>query len=84
MGLLWTLLVGLLVGVVAKFIHPGRDNLGLIVTMLLGIAGSMVATFLGQALGLYQAGQPAGFIGAVLGAVLLLWIYGRMRGGRAA
>lgn len=84
MGLLWTLLIGLLVGVVAKFIHPGRDNLGLIVTMLLGIAGSMVATFLGQALGLYQAGQPAGFIGAVLGAVLLLWIYGRMRGGRAA
>jgi uncharacterized membrane protein YeaQ/YmgE (transglycosylase-associated protein family) len=81
MGLIWTIIVGLVIGVVAKFVHPGRDNLGIIMTIVLGIAGSLVATFLGQAVGWYEPGQPAGFIGAVLGAVLLLWIYGRVRGG---
>lgn len=82
--MIYMILVGLIVGVIAKFVHPGRENLGLIATTLIGIAGSLVATALGQALGLYQAGQPAGFIGAVIGAVLLLFIYGRMRGGSAA
>lgn len=82
--MIYMILVGLIVGVIAKFVHPGRDNLGLIATTLIGIAGSLVATALGQALGLYQAGQPAGFVGAVIGAVLLLFIYGRMRGGSAA
>lgn len=84
MGLIWTILVGLVIGVVAKFVHPGRDNLGLIMTIILGIAGSLVATFLGQAVGWYQPGQAAGFIGAVVGAVVLLWIYGRVRGGTPA
>ena len=81
MGLIWTILIGLIVGVVAKFVHPGRENLGLVMTIVLGIAGSLVAAFLGQAIGWYQPGQPAGFIGAVVGAVILLWVYGRIRGG---
>ena len=84
MGLIWTILVGLVVGVVAKFVHPGRDNLGMVVTIILGIAGSLVATFLGQAIGWYQPGEPAGFIGAIIGAVVLLFIYGRIRGGAPA
>ena len=84
MGLIWTIIIGLVIGVVAKFVHPGRDNLGIIMTIVLGIAGSLVATFLGQAVGWYEPGQPAGFIGAVLGAVVLLWIYGRVRGGTPA
>jgi uncharacterized membrane protein YeaQ/YmgE (transglycosylase-associated protein family) len=71
------------VGVVAKLVHPGRDNLGIVMTIILGIAGSLVATFLGQAIGWYQPGQAAGFVGGVVGAVLLLWIYGRMRGSAA-
>lgn len=82
--MLWAILVGLIVGIVAKFVHPGRDNLGIIATTLLGIAGSLVATAIGQALGLYTAGEPAGFIGSVVGAVAILWIYGRMRGAKAA
>jgi uncharacterized membrane protein YeaQ/YmgE (transglycosylase-associated protein family) len=83
MGLIWTILVGLVVGVIAKLVHPGRENLGIVMTIILGIAGSLVATFLGQAIGWYQPGQPAGLIGAIIGAVLLLWIYGRIRGGAA-
>ena len=84
MGLIWTILVGLVVGVVAKFVHPGRDNLGIVMTIILGIAGSLLATFLGQAIGWYQAGEPAGFIGGILGALVLLLIYGRVRGGATA
>jgi uncharacterized membrane protein YeaQ/YmgE (transglycosylase-associated protein family) len=80
MGLIWTIIIGFLAGVIAKFVHPGRDNLGFVVTTLLGVAGSLIATFLGQAIGWYQAGQPAGFIGAVVGAVLLLVIYGQIKG----
>jgi uncharacterized membrane protein YeaQ/YmgE (transglycosylase-associated protein family) len=79
MGIVWTIIVGFIVGVAAKFIHPGRDNMGFVVTTLIGIGGSIVATFLGQAIGLYEAGQPAGFIGAIIGAIILLAIYGRMR-----
>jgi YjbE family integral membrane protein len=74
MGLIWTILVGLVVGVVAKLVHPGRDNLGIVMTIILGIAGSLVATLIGQAVGWYQPEQAAGFIGAIIGAVLLLWI----------
>jgi uncharacterized membrane protein YeaQ/YmgE (transglycosylase-associated protein family) len=79
MGLIWTLIVGFVVGVLAKFLHPGRDNLGLIMTTILGVAGALIATFLGQLLGIYTAGQPAGFIGAIIGALVLLFIYGRMK-----
>jgi uncharacterized membrane protein YeaQ/YmgE (transglycosylase-associated protein family) len=73
--MLWALIIGLIVGAVAKLLMPGRDPGGFIVTMLIGVAGSMVATFLGRALGWYGPGQGAGFIMSVLGAVLLLWIY---------
>lgn len=75
MHIVWTILVGLLVGIVAKFIMPGRDPGGLIVTILIGIAGSVIATYLGQFIGWYRAGQSAGFLGAVGGALLLLIAY---------
>jgi uncharacterized membrane protein YeaQ/YmgE (transglycosylase-associated protein family) len=75
MGIIWTLIIGLLAGIVAKLLMPGRDPGGFIITMLLGVAGAFVATWLGQALGWYRAGEGAGFIGAVVGAVILLIIY---------
>ncbi len=79
MGILWTLLIGLLAGIVAKLLMPGKDPGGFIITMLLGVAGAFVATYLGQAIGWYQAGQGAGFIGAVVGAIILLIIYRLVR-----
>lgn len=75
MEIIWTLIIGLLAGIVAKLLMPGRDPGGFIITMLLGVAGAFVATYLGQALGWYEAGEGAGFIGAVVGAVILLIIY---------
>jgi len=84
MGLIWTIIVGFLAGVLAKFIHPGRDNMGFIMTTVLGVAGAFVATYLGQAIGWYQAGQGAGFIGAIVGALIILWIYGRFAGSQTA
>ena len=79
MGILWTLIIGLLAGIVAKFLMPGRDPGGFIITILLGVAGAFVATWLGQSIGWYQAGEGAGFIGAVVGAVILLVIYRLVR-----
>jgi uncharacterized membrane protein YeaQ/YmgE (transglycosylase-associated protein family) len=79
MGYIWSAILGLVIGAVAKLIMPGRDPGGIIVTMLLGLAGSLVANFLGSALGLYGPGEAAGFIMSVLGAILLLWIYRMMR-----
>lgn len=81
MEILWTLIIGLLAGIVAKFLMPGRDPGGFIITTLLGIAGAFVATYLGQAIGWYRAGEGAGFIGAVVGAIILLAVY-RMVAGR--
>jgi uncharacterized membrane protein YeaQ/YmgE (transglycosylase-associated protein family) len=75
MSIIWAIVIGLLVGIVAKFLMPGRDPGGFIMTALLGIVGAVVATFLGQALGIYAAGQSAGFIASVIGAVLVLFIY---------
>ena len=75
-GILMTIIIGLLVGIVAKFLKPGKDPGGFIITILLGIAGSFAATFIGKALGWYQPGQTAGFIGSVIGAIILLVIYG--------
>ena len=72
---LWVILIGLIVGAVAKLLMPGKDPGGFIVTILLGIAGSLVATWIGRAIGWYQEGQSAGFIMSVIGAVLLLAIY---------
>jgi len=80
MHIIWTIVVGFLVGVLAKFIHPGKESMGFIMTTVLGIGGSFLATFIGQALGLYQAGSTAGFIGAVVGAIILLVVYGSIRG----
>lgn len=79
MSIVWTILLGFVAGVVAKFLYPGKENMGFIMTTLLGIVGSVVAGYLGQALGLYQAGQGAGFIGSVVGAFLLLFLYGLVR-----
>ncbi|HSA81436.1 MAG TPA: GlsB/YeaQ/YmgE family stress response membrane protein [Geminicoccaceae bacterium] len=84
MGLIWTLIIGLLAGIVAKLLMPGRDPGGFIITILLGIAGAFLATFLGQAIGWYEVGEGAGFIGAVVGAVLILIIYRMMKGRSAA
>lgn len=75
MGIIWDILIGFVAGVVAKLLMPGRDPGGFIITCLLGIAGAVVATYLGQALGWYREGQEAGFIGAVVGAIILLVIY---------
>ena len=75
MNLIWTIVIGLLVGAVAKLLMPGKDPGGFIVTILLGIAGSFVATFLGRSLGLYAEGAAPGFIMSVCGAILLLVIY---------
>lgn len=75
MHLLWVALIGLVVGALAKLIMPGKDPGGIIVTMLLGIAGSLLATFLGRAIGLYEQGQAAGFIMSLIGALVLLGIY---------
>ena len=75
MGLIATLVVGLIVGAIAKLLMPGRDPGGWIITILLGIAGAVVGTWLGRMLGLYQTGQSAGWIASVVGAMLLLLIY---------
>lgn len=75
MHILWMLIIGLVVGALAKFIMPGKDPGGVIITMLIGIAGALLAGFLGRSLGWYQAGEPAGFIASIVGAVLLLGIY---------
>ena len=83
LGLLWEMIIGLIVGAVAKFLMPGKDPGGIWITMIIGIAGSVLATYLGQALGWYQAGQGAGFIMSVAGAILLLLIYRVIRGATA-
>lgn len=83
MSVIGTILIGLLVGIVAKFLMPGRDPGGFIITTVLGVVGAMVATYLGQALGLYAAGEAAGFIGAVVGAMVLLALYRLVRRRRA-
>jgi uncharacterized membrane protein YeaQ/YmgE (transglycosylase-associated protein family) len=75
MGLLWTILIGLLVGIAARFIYPGAQPMGWIMTTLLGIGGALVASWGGQLLGLYKVGEPAGFIGALVGALILLFVY---------
>ena len=75
MHLLWTALIGLVVGALAKFIMPGKDPGGIIVTMLIGIAGSFLGTWLGRMVGHYQEGESAGFLMSLVGALILLGIY---------
>ena len=77
LSFLWTILIGFIAGVIAKFVTPGeKEPQGFILTTALGIVGALVATYLGQALGWYQAGQGAGFIGSIVGAVLILLVWG--------
>lgn len=80
LSILWTILIGFVIGVIAKLLHPGKENLGLILTTALGIAGSLVATFLGRLVGFYKEGEAAGFLMAVVGAIVLLVVYTFVRG----
>jgi len=83
MGILWTIIIGFVAGVVAKLIMPGSNEpSGFILTTILGIVGAFVATYLGQSLGWYRADEGAGFIGAVVGAIIVLAIWGMMSGRR--
>jgi len=82
-GIFWTIVLGFVIGVMAKFLHPGKENMGFIATIVLGVAGSFLAGVIGQYLGWYQAGEGAGFIASVVVAILLLVVYGKVRGGQS-
>ena len=82
MGIIATLIIGLIVGAIAKLLVPGRDPGGWIITILLGIAGALVGTWLGRMLGMYQNGESAGWIASIIGAVLLLLVYRAVVGRR--
>jgi uncharacterized membrane protein YeaQ/YmgE (transglycosylase-associated protein family) len=85
MGIIWTIIIGFVAGVIAKFLMPGdNEPSGFILTTILGIVGAFVATFLGQALGWYHPGEGAGLIGAVVGAVVVLFAYSAFAGRRRA
>ena len=85
MGIIWTIIIGFIAGVIAKFVMPGdNEPKGFILTTILGVVGAFVATYLGQAVGWYRAGESAGFIGAIVGAVILLFLYGLIMGRRSA
>ena len=83
MGIIWSIIIGFIAGLVAKFLMPGRDPGGFIITTLLGIVGAVVGTYLGQAVGWYRPGEGAGFIGAVVGAIIVLVAYRMVVGRRA-
>ena len=78
MSIIGTIFVGLIVGLIARALKPGRDAMGWIMTILLGIAGSFLAAYVGQAMGWYTVGQPAGWIASIVGAIVLLVIYGAL------
>ncbi len=85
MGILWTIIIGFVAGVIAKFLMPGdNEPSGFILTAVLGIVGAFVATYLGQALGWYGPGQGAGLVGAVVGAIIVLVVYAMVAGRRRA
>ena len=85
MGIIWTIIIGFIVGVIAKFIMPGSNEpKGFILTTILGIVGAFVATYLGQAVGWYRGGDVAGFIASIIGAVILLFLYGLITGRKSA
>lgn len=85
MSILWTIIIGFVAGLIAKFIMPGdNEPSGFILTTILGIVGAFVATYLGQAVGWYKAGESAGFMGAIVGAVILLFVYGLFAGRQRA
>jgi uncharacterized membrane protein YeaQ/YmgE (transglycosylase-associated protein family) len=81
MSIIWTIIIGFIAGIIAKLIMPGRNEpSGFILTTLLGIVGAVVATYLGQAIGWYRAGEGAGLIGSIIGAIVVLFIYGMIAG----
>ena len=80
MGYVWMAVIGFVVGLVARAVLPGTQSLGIILTALLGIAGSFLAGFAGQAMGWYTQGQPVGFIASVIGAIVLLFIVSKLKG----
>ncbi len=82
MSIIWTILIGFVVGLVARALLPGRQSMGFILTVVIGVVGSLLATYIGQAAGWYTAGAGAGFIASVLGAIVLLVIYGMVAGKR--
>jgi uncharacterized membrane protein YeaQ/YmgE (transglycosylase-associated protein family) len=85
MGIIWTIIIGFVAGIIAKFIMPGSNEpSGFIMTTILGIVGAFVASFLGQALGWYAPGEGAGLIGAIVGAVIVLAVWGMIAGRRRA
>jgi uncharacterized membrane protein YeaQ/YmgE (transglycosylase-associated protein family) len=85
MGILWTIIIGFIAGIIAKFIMPGENEpSGFVLTAILGIVGAFVATYLGQALGWYGPNQGAGLVGAVVGAIIVLVVYGLIAGRRRA
>jgi uncharacterized membrane protein YeaQ/YmgE (transglycosylase-associated protein family) len=85
MGIIWTIIIGFVAGVIAKFIMPGpNEPQGFILTAILGIVGAVVASFLGQAIGWYGPGEGAGLIGAVFGAIIVLFVYGYFAGRKTA
>ena len=83
MGVIWTIVLGFVVGVVAKLLHPGKDNMGFIMTILLGVGGSLLAGLIGEAVGWYKAGEGAGFIASVIVAIVLLVIYGKIKSNKS-
>ena len=83
-GLIGTIIAGLIIGALAKLVMPGRDPGGILVTILLGIAGAFVGRMVGQALGFYGPGEAAGWIMSILGAIILLWLYRMIAGRRTA
>ena len=80
MGVIWTIVLGFVIGLIAKLVHPGKENMGFITTILLGIAGSFLAGIIGEAIGWYKAGEGAGFIASVIVAIILLVVYGKIKG----
>jgi len=84
MGIIWTIILGLVIGVIAKILHPGKENMGFVMTIVLGVAGSFLAGVIGQFMGWYRAGEGAGFIASVVVAIVLLVIYGKVRGSASA
>ena len=85
MGIVWTIIIGFVAGVIAKFLMPGKNEpSGFVLTTILGIVGAFLASYLGQALGFYQPGEGAGLIGAVVGAVIVLFIWGMVTKSRTA
>jgi uncharacterized membrane protein YeaQ/YmgE (transglycosylase-associated protein family) len=77
MTIIWTIIIGFVVGIIAKFLMPGKNEpAGFVLTTILGIVGAFVASFLGQAIGFYEPGEGAGFIGSIVGAIIVLWVWG--------